>query len=135
MAKICALCYKRYRKNGAPLALVSMDNCSHNGEKLAAAVNKIAEIWAEKGLVDPAFVDYLEKSGKVSFPWTMIDKITPRPDANVKTMLEKDGFEDTDIIITAKKTYTAPFVNAEEAQYLVVEDNFPNGRPPLEKAA
>ncbi len=133
MAKICALCYKRYRKNGAPLALVSMDNCSHNGEKLAAAVNKIAEIWAEKGLVDPAFVDYLEKSGKVSFPWTMIDKITPRPDANVKTMLEKDGFEDTDIIITAKKTYTAPFVNAEEAQYLVVEDNFPNGRPPLEK--
>ncbi len=131
MAKVCALCYKRYRKNGAPLALVSMDNCSHNGEKLAAAVVQIAKIWAEKNLVEPEFVDYLEKSGKISFPWTMIDKITPRPDGNVKAMLENDGFEDTEIIITAKKTYTAPFVNAEEAQYLVVEDNFPNGRPPL----
>lgn len=27
----------------------------------------------------------------------------------------------------------APFVNAEECQYLVIEDNFPNGRPALEK--
>lgn len=26
------------------------------------------------------------------------------------------------------------FVNAEETEYLVVEDSFPNGRPPLEKA-
>ena len=133
MAKVCALCYKRYRKNGAPLALVSMDNCSHNGEKLAAAVIQIANVWAKNGLVEPEFVDYLEKSGKISFPWTMIDKITPRPDPKVKAMLEKDGFADTDIIVTAKKTYTAPFVNAEEAQYLVVEDQFPNGRPPLEQ--
>ena len=31
-------------------------------------------------------------------------------------------------------TYIAPFVNAEECEYLVVEDRFPNGRPPLEKA-
>ena len=27
----------------------------------------------------------------------------------------------------------APFVNAEEAEYLVIEDAFPNGRPGLEK--
>ena len=36
-------------------------------------------------------------------------------------------------IITGKKTYIAPFVNAEKPQYLVIEDNFPNGRPALEK--
>jgi fructuronate reductase len=36
--------------------------------------------------------------------------------------------------ITPKNTFVAPFVNAEEPQYLVVEDRFPNGRPPLEKA-
>ena len=71
---------------------------------------------------------------KVSFPWSMIDKITPRPDEKVKEMLEKDGFEDTDLIITSRNTYTAPFVNSEETGYLVIEDNFPNGRPPLEKA-
>ena len=64
----------------------------------------------------------------------MIDKITPRPDENVQKMLEKDGFEDTELIITSRNTYTAPFVNSEETGYLVIEDDFPNGRPPLEKA-
>lgn len=37
-------------------------------------------------------------------------------------------------VITSKKTYIAPFVNAEGPQYLVIEDKFPNGRPALEKA-
>ena len=37
-------------------------------------------------------------------------------------------------VITSKKTYIAPFINAEGPQYLVVEDSFPNGRPALEKA-
>lgn len=55
----------------------------------------------------------------------MIDKITPRPDEKVKEMLEKDGFEDTDLIITSRNTYTAPFVNSEETGYLVIEDNLP----------
>ena len=32
-----------------------------------------------------------------------------------------------------KHTYIAPFVNAEAPQYLVVEDVFPAGRPPLER--
>jgi fructuronate reductase len=64
----------------------------------------------------------------------MIDKITPRPDDDVARMLKEDGIENCDNIITAKKTYIAPFVNAEEAEYLVLEDAFPNGRPPLEKA-
>ena len=38
-----------------------------------------------------------------------------------------------DVIVTGKKTYTAGFVNSEKPQYLVIEDRFPNGRPPLEK--
>ena len=63
----------------------------------------------------------------------MIDKITPRPDAKVQEMLAADGFEDNNIIVTGFRTYTAPFVNAEETEYLVVEDTFPNGRPPMEK--
>ena len=64
----------------------------------------------------------------------MIDKITPRPDDSVKRMLGECGFEDTENIVTSKNTYVAPFVNAEEAQYLVIEDAFPNGRPALDKA-
>ena len=42
--------------------------------------------------------------------------------------------EDMAPVITSKKTYIAPFVNAEGPQYLVIEDKFPNGRPALEKA-
>ena len=37
-------------------------------------------------------------------------------------------------VITGKNTYVAPYVNAEELEYLVIEDDFPNGRPPLEQA-
>ena len=36
----------------------------------------------------------------------------------------EDGFEDNDTIITEKHTFTAPFVNAEEVQYLVCEDTY-----------
>ncbi len=132
MGRIATFCYERFMKCGAPLALVSTDNCSHNGDKLKAGVMAYVEAWAKAGKVDAAFVSYMEE--KISFPWSMIDKITPRPDENVKEMLEKDGFEDTDLIITSRNTYTAPFVNSEETGYLVIEDDFPNGRPPLEKA-
>ena len=63
----------------------------------------------------------------------MIDKITPRPDAKIEKILKDDGIEQLEPVITSKNTYVAPFVNAEECQYLVIEDNFPNGRPELEK--
>ena len=64
----------------------------------------------------------------------MIDKITPRPSVDVANGLEADGVEAMQPVVTGKRTYIAPFVNAEGPQYLVVEDHFPNGRPPLEKA-
>lgn len=48
-------------------------------------------------------------------------------------MLIKSGFIDVEPIITSKNTYVAFFTNAEEAEYLVVEDAFPNGRPKLEE--
>ena len=47
-------------------------------------------------------------------------------------MLADDGFEDNYTIVTEKHTFTAPFVNAEETQYLCIEDHYTNGRPPLE---
>ncbi len=133
MGRIASLCYLRYQKGKTPIALVSMDNCSHNGDKLKAGVMAFVKAWSENRLVEPGFVDYMSDNKQVSFPWSMIDKITPRPDANVKAMLESDGFEDTELIITDKNTYTAPFVNSEETGYLVIEDTFPNGRPPLDQ--
>ena len=134
MGKVTALLYKRYQAGAFPLTLQSMDNCSHNGDKVKAAVLAYAGAWVKAGLADEGFLAYLNDESKVSFPWSMIDKITPRPDALVQELLEKDGFEDRDTIITGKNTYTAPFVNAEETEYLVVEDRCTNGRPPLEEA-
>jgi len=135
IGKLTALCFERYMNGGAqPLALVSMDNCSHNGSKLFDAVHAFALKWTENGFTDSGFKAYIENPKKVSFPWSMIDKITPRPDDSVKKMLSEVGFEDTESIVTSKNTYVSPFVNSEEAQYLVIEDLFPNGRPPLDKA-
>ena len=132
MSIVAAMLYARYKSCGAPLAVVSMDNCSHNGEKLQAGVMRVIKGWLDNGSVDNAFSEYVLE--KVSFPWSMIDKITPRPDDTIKAKLEDLGVEDMAPVITDKHTYIAPFVNAEIPQYLVIEDNFPNGRPPLEKA-
>ncbi len=131
MGKVAELLYTRYREGGHPIAMVSMDNCSHNGDKLRASILAFANRWSDAGLVEEGFVAYLSDEAKVSYPLTMIDKITPRPDDAVKAMLVQDGFEDVELIVTSKNTYTAPFVNSEETGYLVIEDAFPNGRPPL----
>lgn len=130
---LVALLYKRYICGGYPLAFVSMDNCSHNGEKLENAMKTIASAWYERGYVEHDFISYLD-SNKVTFPWSMIDKITPRPAMDIAIALEKLGLEDMQPITTRKKTFIAPFVNAEVSEYLVIEDDFPNGRPELEKA-
>ena len=133
LGKVVSLLYHRYLNGKLPIAMVSMDNCSHNGDKLAAAVTAFADAWTGAGLAETGFSAYIRDPKAVSFPWSMIDKITPRPDAQVEAMLAKDGIEGLDAVITSKNTYIAPFVNAEECEYLVIEDHFPNGRPPLEK--
>ncbi len=134
MGKIASLLYARYQAGKKPVAMVSMDNCSHNGTKLYEAVSAFARKWSENGRTDSGFADYIADPNQVSFPWTMIDKITPRPDASVEALLEKDGIEDLKPIVTSRNVYIAPFVNTEECQYLVIEDRFPGGRPELEQA-
>jgi fructuronate reductase len=131
LGRVAALCYERYRAGRLPLALVSMDNCSHNGDKLFQALEPFAERWAAGGLVDAGFPDYLRDPGQVSFPWTMIDKITPQPDEAVRRILVSRGYEDDPG--AGADPRIASFVNAEEAQYLVIEDAFPGGRPALER--
>ena len=133
MAVLVAMLFERYQAGKYPLALVSMDNCSRNGEKLRESVLTMAEEWQKKGFVDADFLAYVSDEQTVAFPWTMIDKITPRPSEQIAADLEKLGVENMQPVITGKKTYIAPFVNAEKPQYLVIEDSFPNGRPALEK--
>ena len=129
MGKVAALLLERFKAGAYPIAMVSTDNCSHNGDKLKAAMSAFAEAWGDAG-----FRAYIENGEKVSFPWTMIDKITPSPDLSVGAMLEADGLEGFAPVRNARGTVKAPYVNAEESEYLVLEDDFPNGRPALEKA-
>jgi fructuronate reductase len=133
MGFIASLLLARFKANQAPLALVSTDNFSQNGQRLQDAVMLIANGWLENGYVDQSFIDYLSDPTKVTFPWSMIDRITPNPSANVSAELKASGFEDGKILHTSNSNF-APFGNTEETHYLVIEDSFPNGRPALEKA-
>ncbi|MBQ2953322.1 MAG: mannitol dehydrogenase family protein [Clostridia bacterium] len=134
MSIVAAMLLQRFNAGAHPIALVSMDNCSRNGERLRQSVMTIVNGWVERGLATQAFADYVADESRVSFPWTMIDKITPRPADVIRDQLIGLGVEAMEPIVTSRNTYIAPFVNAEVPQYLVVEDRFPNGRPALEKA-
>lgn len=134
MSLVAAMLLARYQNGQLPLAVVSMDNCSHNGEKLKASICTVAKMWVKNGFADEGFLTYLEDETKITFPWSMIDKITPRPAEVVEKSLAADGIANMQPIITSRNTFIAPFVNAEGPQYLVIEDKFPNGRPVLEEA-
>ena len=134
MSKVASLLYERFLAGGKEIAVVSTDNCSHNGEKLREGVVTMAKEWEKNDLVPEEFISWLSDESRVAFPWSMIDKITPRPSSSVEEELSRAGLEGTEIGVTSKGGYTAVFVNAERPQYLVIEDSFPNGRPPLENA-
>ena len=129
---IAKLLYVRFTDNAAPVTLVSMDNCSHNGTLLKNAVLEFANSWVATGAVATEFVNYLNDENKVYFTWSMIDKITPRPSEKIEEILSADGVEGVTPVHTAKNSFVAPFVNAEEVQYLAIEDKFTNGRGKLE---
>ena len=134
MGVICAGLLRRYGCGRLPVALVSMDNCAANGRLLKRAVLRIAQEWTARGYAGPGFLDYLNDETAVAFCCTMIDKITPRPGTEIARTLEAMGIENMQPVETEKHTFIAPFANGEKAQYLVIEDRFPNGRPPLEEA-
>jgi fructuronate reductase len=134
MGAIARLLLARYNAGKYPIAMISTDNFSENGKRFKDGILTIANGWLAQGTVSQGFINYLEDKNQVSFPWSMIDRITPNPAESVATILQESGFEDTKIIHTAKHTNIAPFGNTEVTHYLVIEDSFPNGRPPLEKA-
>ena len=55
IGKVVSLLYTRYLSGKKPIAMVSTDNCSHNGEKLYAAVMAFAKAWIANGLAEKGF--------------------------------------------------------------------------------
>lgn len=133
MSIIAVMLLERYKNGAFPIAMLSVDNCSNNGDKLKSSIVEISREWVKRGYADNGFVEYLEDSKKVSFPLSMVDKITPRPSEIIEKKLEYIGLEEMSLFKVGHNNM-APFVNAESVGYLVVEDLFPNGRPKFEKA-
>lgn len=133
MSIIAAMLLERYKNGAFPIAMLSVDNCSNNGDKLKSSIVEISREWVKRGYADNGFVEYLEDSKKVSFPLSMVDKITPRPSEIIEKKLEYIGLEEMSLFKVGHNNM-APFVNAESVGYLVVEDLFPNGRAKFEKA-
>lgn len=133
ISKVTRLLYERFKYGEKPITLLSLDNCSRNGDLLKNAIITIATEWEKNKFVENDFIKYLIDEEKITFPITMIDKITPRPSIKVEKILKDDGIENMEIIKSDIGGFYAPFVNSEKAGYLVIEDKFANGRPRLEE--
>ena len=129
--KLASFSLARCRAGLQPLAFVSLDNCQDNGIRLERAIRYMVQAWQEKGYITEDEYFYLIK--KNTYPLSMIDKITPHPDTRIADKLEEDGLQNARPFVTAKGTYAAIYVNSESPHYLLIEDAFPNGHPPLEQ--
>jgi fructuronate reductase len=104
---------QRRAAGAAPFTALCCDNLPHNGKVLRRLVGEFA------GAVDPGLSDWI--SANVSFPSTMVDRITPAStDATFAEALRLIGCEDRAAV------ETEPFTQ------WVIEDDFVAGRPEWE---
>lgn len=100
----------RWRREGAPLAVVPCDNVPDNGAHVAGLMGAFA------GRLQPAMRDWL--ASEVSFVSTSVDRITPRTSAaDITAAARLTGYDDL-----------APVV-AEPFSDWVLAGGFPAGRP------
>lgn len=106
---------RRLSLNHGPCTLLSCDNFEGNGELLGAALLKFAREFND------SLADWIECN--VSFPNSMVDRITPVPnEGTYRYVRSRFGVDDPCAVITE------PFLQ------WVIEDNFVAGRPNLEQA-
>jgi fructuronate reductase len=102
---------RRRETGGGPVSVVCCDNLSHNGLMLRRLCRDFADAW-EPGLA--AWID-----GQVSFPSTMVDRITPAA---------------TDELLAAAREALGCVdklaVGCEAFSQWVIEDDFAGARPP-----
>ena len=110
---IVAALKRRHAAGTAPFTVMCCDNLPHNGHVCFDAVVGTAR------LSDPALADWI--AANVAFPNSMVDRITPATGPRELAMARDLGLDDA-----------AP-VTCEPFRQWVMEDNFPSGRPPLER--
>lgn len=105
----------RMVKGSGPVTLLSCDNVRENGEKFEHGLREFLQLRGKTEVLE-----FMNKH--VTCPNTMVDRITPRPAADLAEQIKAaTGIEDK-----------APVMSESFIQW-VVEDRFAAGRPPLEK--
>lgn len=110
-----AAALRKRRDTGLPaFTILSCDNIQHNGE----VTKKMLLSFLEKQ--DPSLGDWVKN--EVCFPNTMVDRITPVTSTSaIEYLHDSYGLQDEWPVVCE------PFIQ------WVIEDNFSNGRPSLEK--
>lgn len=113
---VLAAALRRRRNSGVePFAVVSCDNIQGNGEVAKRMMVSFAR------LQDSDFADWIEST--VPFPSSMVDRITPvTTEEDIRAVEHLIGVRDE-----------CPVVSEPFFQW-VLEEGFPSGRPPLERA-
>lgn len=105
---------KRRQSDIDPFTIMSCDNLPENGAVARQSVLGMAE------LISPELAEWI--ASNIAFPNSMVDCITPATSERERTMVaEHFGISD------------AVPVACEPFRQWVLEDNFPSGRPALEK--
>lgn len=107
---------KRRRDNAGPITVLSCDNVVGNGDVAKSATLGMARLMEDDG----ELVDWIN-SGNVTFPNSMVDRITP-----VTTDSERRWMDETFQLTDGWPVFAEPFCQ------WVVEDNFAGARLPLE---
>ena len=107
---------KRRAAGGRPLTILCCDNLRENGSMLERNLGRYLAAAGESSLA--AWV-----SDRVSFPCSMVDRITPRPDArHAREVAERFGIGDD---------FT---IHCERFRQWVIDDRFAGPRPALDAA-
>ncbi len=105
----------RRERGLAPYTVLSCDNLADNGGRLRRAVLDYVR------RLDPELAEWIAR--EVAFPRSMVDSITPATDEALRARVT-EALGVTDAWPVQREPYTQ----------WVVEDDFRNGRPPLEQA-
>jgi len=111
---LTALLRARMAANAGPLTLLNCDNLRHNGDRFHSGLLQFVDLAG-----DPALRSWIEAN--TTSPNAMVDRITPRPTADVRArVLAATGIDDPASLM------------AESFIQWVIEDRFIAGRPAWE---
>ena len=114
-AALTAILRVRMQRGGGPVTLLNCDNLRHNGQRVRGGLLSFIQLAGDDLL--HAWV-----VANTTCPNAMVDRITPRPAADLRPRVKAaTGWDDA-----------APIMGESFIQW-VIEDNFINGRPAWEK--